>query len=253
MEERKGYTFGGWYVDPELTKRLNPGGILPHQMTLYDKWTLDEYTITYELNGGVNSQKNPHTVTVESGLIKLYPAYREDKIFVGWTLNGRPISLIPAGVYCDITLVANFKSLPKVIFETRGGGRIRSKTVSTDKLLKPFRPPVKIGYEFENWYWDNQYQQVYTFDQPIENSCILYAKWKVKVFQIEYETNGGTSARLNPKTYTYFDDTFFLKPAYKKGHKFLGWFDIYGNKQEAIFKHSLGNKKLTAKFKKILD
>ena len=38
MEERKGYHFAGWYIDKECTKRINPGGILPHTMSLYDKW-----------------------------------------------------------------------------------------------------------------------------------------------------------------------------------------------------------------------
>ena len=36
QEHRKGYLFGGWYIDEECTKRLNPGGILPTTMTLYD-------------------------------------------------------------------------------------------------------------------------------------------------------------------------------------------------------------------------
>ena len=74
MQERKGYTFDGWYIDPEFTKRLNPGGILPHELTLYDKWSLIEYDITYDLDGGINSENNPKTVNIESGVLPLYPA-----------------------------------------------------------------------------------------------------------------------------------------------------------------------------------
>ena len=29
-EKREGYQFVGWYIDKECTKRLNPGGVLPH-------------------------------------------------------------------------------------------------------------------------------------------------------------------------------------------------------------------------------
>ncbi len=34
---RKGYRFVGWYIDPEFTKRINPGGVLPHTVTLDDR------------------------------------------------------------------------------------------------------------------------------------------------------------------------------------------------------------------------
>ena len=37
-EQREGYQFVGWYIDKECTKRLNPGGVLPHSVTLYDKF-----------------------------------------------------------------------------------------------------------------------------------------------------------------------------------------------------------------------
>ena len=59
QEHRKGYLFGGWYIDEECTKRLNPGGILPTTMTLYDKWIPIWYKIHYDLDGGMNSRLNP--------------------------------------------------------------------------------------------------------------------------------------------------------------------------------------------------
>lgn len=44
-EKREGYQFVGWYIDKECTKRLNPGGVLPHSVTLYDK--LDSYLVSH--------------------------------------------------------------------------------------------------------------------------------------------------------------------------------------------------------------
>lgn len=249
-EIRKGYTFHGWYIDPEFTKRLNPGGILPHELTLYDKWTLNTYTISYELNGGKNSKKNPTKVTVEDGPLKLYPAYREDKLFAYWTLNGIPTMQVPAGVYMDITLVAVFKPFNTVVFETRGGGMIRPVTVDHSKIIKPFRPPLKMGYEFDGWFYDVNYTKPFSFNDKIESSCTIYAKWKVMEYEIQYHTHGGHSARTNPKNYNYFSDTIELKPAFKKGYKFIGWFDPHGNKQDRIVKNSIGNKEFFAKYKK---
>ena len=251
FKERKGYLFGGWYIDQEYTKRLNPGGILPHEITLYDKWTLIDYTVTYQLHGGINSKKNPTTVNVESGLIKLYPAYKEGYVFDHWSLKGRPITLIPAQIYEDITIEAHFRPLSHVFFETRGGGVIEEKIVDYTEHLEPFRPPIKMGYEFENWYWDPRCQYVYTFDQPIRKSCILYANWKVQTFQITYDANGGFSSRTNPKSYTYFDKQIVLKPAQKKGYRFLGWFDSRGNIQNVILPYSIGDKHFIAHYEKL--
>ncbi|MGM9948369.1 InlB B-repeat-containing protein [Floccifex sp.] len=251
IEERKGYAFEGWYIDPEYKKRLNPGGILPHELTLYDKWTLIEYDVTYQLDGGQNHAMNPDKVTIESGFIKLYPAYKKGMLFKCWTLNGKVTDIIPAQIYEPICLVAHYQPFFTVHFETRGGGMIENKKVNEQGKLEEFRPPMKLGYEFENWYWDVNCQHVFTFDQTIPKSCILYANWKVKQYQITYNTNGGTSFRSNPKSYTYFDDIIQLKPAFKKGYRFIGWYDTRGNKQNTILPYSIGDKTFIAHFEKI--
>ena len=58
-EKREGYQFVGWYIDKECTIRLNPGGVLPHSVTLYDKWIPIWYPIEYDVDGGVMSRRNP--------------------------------------------------------------------------------------------------------------------------------------------------------------------------------------------------
>lgn len=251
IEEKKGYAFEGWYIDPERKKRLNPGGILPHEMVLYDKWSLIEYDVTYDLNGGENSKLNPTTVNIESGLIKLYPARKKGVCFSHWTLNGKPTEVIPAQIYEPIKLVAHYQPLCTVHFETRGGGLIANRKVNEDGLLEEFRPPLKMGYEFDGWYWDMNCQYKFSFDQVIHKSCILYAKWKIKHYRVTYDANGGISSRMNPKSYTYFDPVIELRPAIKKGYRFLGWFDARGNKQNEILPYSIGDKNFIAHFEKI--
>ncbi|WP_304967933.1 InlB B-repeat-containing protein [Ileibacterium valens] len=80
--ERTGYRFDGWFVDEARTKRINPGGKLPGSVTLYDKWIPITYSVTYDLGGGQNSEKNPQFITIESGLKKLYPSIRTE-----WSLR----------------------------------------------------------------------------------------------------------------------------------------------------------------------
>lgn len=49
----EGYTFGGWYSNPECTKKYAsiPKGKADNQI-IYAKWTANVYTITYSGNGG---------------------------------------------------------------------------------------------------------------------------------------------------------------------------------------------------------
>lgn len=57
--EREGYQFIGWYIDPQYTKRINPGGKLPGAVTLYDKWVPIIYPVRYQCNGGINCAGTP--------------------------------------------------------------------------------------------------------------------------------------------------------------------------------------------------
>lgn len=249
--EEKGYRFVGWYIDPERRKRINPGGRLPHVVTLYDKWIPVVYPVRYICNGGVNSRKNPRKVTVESGVQVLYPATKPKQKFVTWLYKGKPIEVLPAGIHHAVELEALFSDYDVVRFETFGGGIIAAKEVSPEGYIAPFRPPMRMGSEFEGWYWDRDFQFPFDFEMPIRQSCTLYAKWNVIEYEVSYDCSGGFTARSNPKKYNYFMDSIPLLPAVKKGYKFVGWYDSRGNEVMEIGRHSLGNKHFIARFQKL--
>ena len=50
--ERKGYTLKGWYTGQDLQTEHDSAQTVSGTMTLYAGWELDNYTISYELNGG---------------------------------------------------------------------------------------------------------------------------------------------------------------------------------------------------------
>ena len=120
----KRLSFAGWYIDKECTKRINPGGILPHTMSLYDKWIPIWYPVVYQTDGGMNSRKNPKYITIESGVIRLYPAKKQGKIFEGWYLDGKRVEYIPERQCQPVTLVAKYRDFNTVQFETFGGAII---------------------------------------------------------------------------------------------------------------------------------
>lgn len=81
-----GYTFGGWYVDPECETAWVWTDKVLNTMTLYAKWTVVEYTITYNLDGGTNSPNNPAKFTIEDEVV-FEPATKEGYTFDGWYTN----------------------------------------------------------------------------------------------------------------------------------------------------------------------
>ena len=229
-KKREGYQFVGWYIDKECTKRLNPGGILPHSVTLYDKWIPIYYPIEYEVHGGVMSRRNPKFVCIESEEQMLYPAFKKGEMFAGWKYKGEIITKLSAGIHEPVILEAVYKPCPVVSFDTRGGGRFEACPTNEYGLLENMKVPVRPGCTFDGWFWDPEYRWRYNLDEPIYEDCTLYAHWLPTEYKIHYEVEGGYSSRRNPKSYTYFDDTIHLLPA--------------------KYAHSMGDKNLVAHFKK---
>ena len=79
------YDFKGWYKDGEFTTQVTeiPQGSTGN-ITLYAKWELVSYTITYKLNGGTNSPENPAGYNVETGTITLKDPVKPGYTFGGW-------------------------------------------------------------------------------------------------------------------------------------------------------------------------
>ena len=105
---REGYTFSGDItVSPTVDVTDNGNGTYSFTMpeetvtVTYDaKWTLDTYTITYNLNGGtLSTEKNSYTV--ESDDITLDTPTRKGYLFLGWYTNsdltGTPVTSIDHG------------------------------------------------------------------------------------------------------------------------------------------------------------
>ena len=89
-----GYTFGGWYREPECETQWDfEGDTIPEYaqepLTLYARWELISYPIIYELDGGENAAENPDSYTIESETITLRDPTREGYTFKDWTATER--------------------------------------------------------------------------------------------------------------------------------------------------------------------
>lgn len=79
---KDGYTFDGWYSDSSYTTKVEKVINITEPLTLYAKWTPNNYTITLNTVGGEIS-KNTATVTYDSNYTLEVPT-RLGYTFLGW-------------------------------------------------------------------------------------------------------------------------------------------------------------------------
>lgn len=111
VPNKPGHTFAGWYRDEALQQPWDfTQDTVTGNITLYAKWTMDSYQVTFESNGGtdVEGQTVPY-----GGLVAEPPTpVREGYTFLGWYLDvewNRQWAFTDDTVTQDITLYARWK------------------------------------------------------------------------------------------------------------------------------------------------
>jgi uncharacterized repeat protein (TIGR02543 family) len=79
---KEGYTFLGWYSDSSLNFAYNFSNQVAGDLNLYAKWSINEYTISFNTNGG--NDMNSLTQTFGSVINEPSNPVKEGYIFGGW-------------------------------------------------------------------------------------------------------------------------------------------------------------------------
>ena len=146
MPTRTGYTFQGYYdATSGGTLYYNADGTSARTWnktaaaTLYARWTINTYTIVYDLAGGEVATANPTEYTVETATFTLNNPSKDHSDFLGWTgSNGDSPQLevsIAKGSTGDKNYVANWL-LHTYTLES-------DETMATDWTVTP--SPVGVG------------------------------------------------------------------------------------------------------------
>ena len=246
--EKEGYTFKGWYTDETFNTTYNFDTIVNKDITLYAKWEIKKYTITYNTNGG--NKIEPNMIEFGSNITNLPTPTKTGYTFEKWTLNKTvqaPPTTMPAK---NITLKANWKQNEYTItFNTNGGNEISQITENYNEEIEDTPVPIKNGYKFVGWYKDKNLTELYTFGKMPAENITLYAKWSANENIIYYVTNGGELDKTSSTTYTT-GKVVELKNPEKEGFKFEGWYtdEQYKNKITSIQTNMDGDIVLYAKW-----
>ena len=138
------YTFGGWFADGGFSgiaiTEIPKGS--SGDKDFYAKWTPVSYSITYNLNGGVNSGSNPTSYTVETENIILQDATKTSATFDGWFADGGftggVITQIPKGSSGAKAFFAKWTA----VVQTPNPGDQKTDTVAGVQIPFRYVPPT---------------------------------------------------------------------------------------------------------------
>lgn len=234
---RLGYTFLGWYSDGYKYSSSGKWTI-EGDKSFIAMWEINNYSITYILNDGINDKDNPETYTVEDEII-FKDATREGYTFLGWFNNdGSRLNKIEKGNIGNVTLNAKWNDgNAYVITLDPNGGTLDDTSIDVNYDHEYTLPIVsRTGYVFDGWF-DNNIKVENTGTYKYAESKTFLAKWTAISYPIEYILNGGTNSDDNPISYTIEDEITLENPS-KDGYTFIGWTN---SSEETITKISLGS------------
>ena len=221
---KTGYTFAYWFSDIELTTKYTATTMPTENKTLYAKWVINQYTITFDFgNGTENVIELPFDTIIE------YPEDNPEKegfTFIEW--SPKPERMAAE----DITVTAQWVAKEyEATFDATGGDVTpTNKKVTYDSTYGDLPTATRDGYGFDGWYTEAN-----GGGEKIEPNTVvsitdaqtLYANWIADAVTVTFDAKGGVSTQTS-KTVTFGSTYGELPTATRAGYTFAGWFTEEG-------------------------
>ena len=205
-----GHTFKGWYDNENLTGSpvTAIGGAETGNKEYWAKWEINQYTITFDTNGG--SEIAPITQDYGTEITAPDNPTRKGYTFMGWDKE------IPETMPAEnITVKAQWEiNQYTIAFDTNGGSEIAPITQDYGTEITAPDNPTRKGYTFKGW--DKEIPET----MPAENITVK-AQWEINQYTITFDTNGGSE--IAPITQDYGTEITAPDNPIRKGYTFKGW------------------------------
>ena len=216
---KEGHTLDGWYTSINQGITLDErwfflNNTVTHDITLYAKWEVNQYTIIFDSAGG----SSVDNLTKDFGADLTKPiTEKEGHTLLGWYLDDeytKPYDFTTMQAE-DIELVARWEINDYTIsFDSQGGSEVDTITQTFDSNIVVPENPTKEGHTFKGW--DPDIPEL----MPSQDITVV-AQWEVNQYTITFDSAGGSS--VDNLTQDFGAD--LTKPiTEKEGHTLLGWY-----------------------------
>lgn len=179
---KEGYTFDGWFTELEGGEKVENASAELVDKVVYARFSLTTYSITYILNGGVETT-NPTSFTAETPTFSLASPTKENNVFEGWSgtgIDGISKSVtIKKGTKENLVFTANWVPEKVQVSFVVDGKKINKKaTLEYGKTLSSLSLTAESlglsGYTLSDFYSDSSMQTKQNLTTPLKSDTILY-------------------------------------------------------------------------------
>lgn len=248
--QREGYLFLGWaknksarkatYQDAQQINSLT--NVRDGVVSLYAVWSVKEYTIQYNANGGSGFMFGQYVLYGNDATLRRNNYSRPMFTFLGWSRNADAVTpeFLDGEIVRDlaesgtVTLYAVWESSKYTIcYEANGGSGTMQNTVAECAALATLSPNTftRQGYHFIGWSKNDRAtnvdytdaEQIGSLSSVANKQISLYAVWEPNEYVVRFNANGGTGS-MNDQAFVYDREANLSTCEFEKtGFEFAGW------------------------------
>jgi len=227
-----GHTLSGWYKEAGYVNVWNfSTDVVTFTTTLYAKWTINKYLVTFNANGGAPTTSDSVTYNTTATAPNPAPT-RAGYSFGGWY---KEIGCINAWnfstdvVTAATTLYAKWTPVYTVSFNAMGGSAVSTQAVlSGSKATEPNPAPTRTDYFFGGWYKEASYVNAWNFGTDVVTANItLYARW-LSICTVTFNAMGGSPT---PPSQSVIESYLATEPnpaPTRASYALVGWYKEAG-------------------------
>lgn len=189
-----GYTFLGWFTDANCTTSYDFNNAVKSNITLYAKWNINQYTVTFNMNGkGANTTSK---VNYNSKVTKPANPTATGYTFGEWYTDSGCTKVFDfnTAITGNTTLYAKWNPLQYTVSFKYKTGRTAAPDAKVNHGNKVTKPAQTLtnGVMIKDWYTDANLTKLYDFNTSVTNNITLYAKsaYYYKIQFYKHDTNG---------------------------------------------------------------
>ena len=213
---RTGYTFLGWYTASSGGTKISSTTKITGTVTYYAQWSINSYTLTYNVNGGNTVSPAFKSVQYGSAYGTLPTPTRASTAqysytFAGWytaATGGTQVTANTTMGAGNTTIYAHWTATLRsytATFNGNGGGTPSPSTITKtyDSELGTLPTCSRTGYTFLGWYTASSGGTKISSTTKITGTVTYYAQWSINSYTLTYNVNGGNTVSPAFKSVQY--------------------------------------------------